>query len=91
MYKYAYLMGDLLLAFVWLIFYFRRKDLRYEMIMMSLLTLFWIGISFFIFAPDFLTLYWNPEGLKILHLPLGILGEDVLYAFLLGGGSCGNL
>lgn len=85
-FKYAYLTGDFLLASVWLLLYIKRKDLRFEIIVMSVLSLFWIAVSYVLFASDFISKVWVSEGLGILtFLPLGIHGEDMLFTFFLGG------
>lgn len=76
---YAYLVGDIIFGAIWLILFLLRKDLRKEMISLSL-----IGAVFFPFALIYLPDYWYPD--HIIHsdaLPLGI--EDFLFAFLIAG------
>lgn len=85
MYRFAYITGDMILVLVWIILFIKRKDLRLEMLVMSKLSLFWIAISFVFFTQDFYTHVWRPEALNILHLPFGVLGEDILYTFAFGG------
>lgn len=83
MYQYAYLVGDGILAIVWLILFFLRKDLRRQQLFMSLL-----------FAPLgpltqylwFYQDYWRPQyiiSFKTGQVPLGF--EEVLFGFFFCG------
>lgn len=72
---YAYIVGTILLGAVWLPFFFYRKDLRREMVMIGVL----IGIIAPLWAPWFFTDYWSP----MYAFWFGI--EDFLYGFFAGG------
>lgn len=81
-YRYAYLIGDLILGLVWLIFFLLRKDLRKELLLVSFVAGF-IGP----FAQLYYTLdYWNP--ITIMGTKIGV--EDFLFAFFCSGvaGTC---
>lgn len=71
-----YLIADILILIVWLILFTRRKDLRKEMLIMSLLAL---PLAFFdlLYVPN----YWIPKTL--FNIPIGI--EGFIFSFLLGG------
>ena len=80
--KFAYLIGDLLFFIPWVVFYLSRKDLRKEMITMSIIA----GIGSFLTA-YFLTIdWWKPltitgTRIGIEDLMLGVTGgiAAVLY------------
>lgn len=77
MYPYAYLIGNMIFAIVWLTLFWVRKDLRREMITLSLVG----GVLFpaaLIYLPD----YWYPEHI-VKGFMLGI--EDFLFAFFISG------
>src|SRR3989344_1352521 len=74
---YAYLVGDLIFLSFWVLLFLFRKDLRREMLIMSIVS----GLLFplaLIYIPD----YWYPDHV-VNSLPLGI--EDFLFAFAIGG------
>jgi hypothetical protein len=73
---YIYLFGSLTFLALWLVFYWRRKDLRREMWVMSLLTSP-LALSDLLFVPE----YWRPQTL--FDLPVGI--EGFLFCFAVGG------
>ncbi len=76
-YQYAYLIGDLIFGVGWLLLFFRRKDIRHKMILMSLV-IGLIGPSLeFFYIKD----YWRPQLTG--NLLVGF--EDVLFAFFIGG------
>lgn len=76
--KYAYLIGALILFVPWLILYFYRKDLRGEMITMSILVAAMGLISnYFWWTED----WWRP--LTITATRIGI--EDLILGFSHGG------
>ncbi len=78
MYQYAYLIGDLLLAFpVWLWLFLRRKDLRREILLLSVIVGFLGPISELLYLRD----YWEPELFN--GWAIGI--EDYLFGFFVGG------
>lgn len=83
MYQFAYLVGDGILAIVWLIFFFLRKDLRKQQVFVSfILAPFGILTQYLWFYHD----YWRPEyviSFKIGQIPLGL--EDSLFVFLICG------
>lgn len=53
--NYAYITADILLVLVWLLFYLARKDLRREMLMISLFAMP-LGLTQYFFMQD----YWRP-------------------------------
>ena len=77
MHPYAYLIGDIIFGLIWLILFLARKDLRREMVILSL-----VGGVLFPLALIYLPDYWYPDHI-IGNLPLGI--EDFLFAFFIAG------
>lgn len=82
-YTYAYLIGTLILGFVWLLFYYLRRDLRHQQMLMSIFIAPLAPITqVLLFYKD----YWRPEYVWTFHIagvPLG--AEEVLFAFFIGG------
>ena len=77
-YQYAYLFGNLLILFpLWLFLFLHRKDLRKEILIVSLL----IGIGGPLSELWYLRDYWQPETFN--GWPIGI--EDFLFGFFIGG------
>lgn len=76
--KYVYIVADLIFLAVWLILYLHRKDLRKEMLVMSLI-IGVIGIpgEYFLWIKD----WWKPQ--TITGTAVGI--EDFLLGFTNGG------
>jgi hypothetical protein len=70
--KYAYLVGTLLLLVIWVYFYFRRKDTRKEMLLISLIFLF-TGFADVFYLKD----WWHPQ--TVTGTVPGI--ESFLFAF----------
>ncbi|MFI5241015.1 MAG: lycopene cyclase domain-containing protein [Microgenomates group bacterium] len=83
MYKSAYLIGNLLLAIIWLVLFFKRKDLRKEQLFVSIISGIFAPITdYFIFYGD----YWRPEYLFSINLNGVHIGfESPLCGFLIGG------
>lgn len=80
-YHYAYLIGDLILAFpVWAVIFYFRKDLRKEMILAGIL----LGIISVLTEPWYSRDYWHPEGLDYLRRALG----DFFFGFFPGSVAC---
>ncbi len=83
MYQYVYFIGVIMLGFIWLFFFFSRKDLRKQQLIMSALTAPLAPICQVLwFSKD----YWNPEyllSISINGVPIGI--EEPLFAFFVGG------
>lgn len=77
MHPYAYLIGNVIFAAVWLILFWARKDLRREIIVLSI-----IGAALFPLALIYLPDYWYPDHITG-NFPLGI--EDFLFAFFIAG------
>ncbi len=78
MHPYAYLIGNVVFGVVWLVLFWVRKDLRREMLILSVIG----GILFplaLIYLPD----YWYPDHIIGHSLGLGI--EDFLFAFSIAG------
>lgn len=76
-YQYTYLIGDIILLILWLILFLWRKDIRKEMLVISLI----FGIMSPIFAILVISDWWRP--LTITGTALGI--EDFLFGFGIGG------
>lgn len=76
-YTYAYLILDALFLIFWIFLFFWRKDIRKEMIFMSL---FW-GLTGFILGHAYTSDWWHPP--TITGTRLGI--EDFLFGFVIGG------
>lgn len=74
--RYVYLSGSLIFLALWAVFYWRRKDLRREMGVMSVLTAP-LALSDLLFVPD----YWQPKTL--FGIPVGV--EGFLFCFAVGG------
>ena len=83
MYRFAYLTGEVMLAIVWLLFFFLRKDLRKQQLFVSLLTALFTPLAdVFWFYQD----YWRPEYSLSFRVGPGVLGiESPLCGFLIGG------
>jgi len=76
-YKYAYLTGILFFLIIWILLYFRKKELRKEMLIMSLITAP-LGITQVLFFQD----YWKPQYILSFY---GVGLEEFLFCFLIGG------
>jgi hypothetical protein len=76
-YQYSYLIGDLALLFIWFILFLFRKDVRKQMIIMSLI----IGILGMLFQFVYSIDWWHP--LNILGTKIGL--EDFLFGFAVAG------
>ncbi len=78
-FRYAYLIANIFFLIVWFLIYWRVKDLRRPMLVMSLLAASFGPISEIWYFAD----YWKPE----IVLPLPIVGgvEDLLFGFSIGG------
>lgn len=76
-YEYSYLIADVALLLVWMIFFFRREAPRKEMIILSLIFGVCGILSEFVYARD----WWHP-----LTITGSIVGfEDFLFGFVFGG------
>lgn len=74
---YAYLIGSLFMLCLWITFYFLRKDLRKEMIIISIISaVCGIMLSTFVWTKD----WWLPPTIS----NLGLL-EDLIFGFATGG------
>ena len=74
---YAYIVADMFLLLIWAIFFIARKDLRREMIIVSILAAPF-GLTQYFFGAD----YWHPSYI----ISFGVFGiEDLLYMFATGG------
>lgn len=78
-FKYAYLFTDIFFFAVWLLIYWRAKDLRKPMLIMSLIAASFGPLSEIWYFAD----YWQPQ----IALPLPFVGgvEDLLFGFSIGG------
>src|SRR3989344_6909047 len=75
--QYAYLLGCTIFVSIWLLLYILRKDLRKEMLTMSLLVAPLGPLSQLLYLRD----YWKPQLFN--GWVVGI--EDLLFAFAIGG------
>jgi len=73
-----YITGTLFFFIIWLILYIHKKNLRKEILIMSLITMPFGPISEILYLKD----YWHPTYL-INIFGFGI--EDLLFAFFVGG------
>lgn len=76
-FRYAYLIADLVLLLVWIALFVVRKDLRKEMLIMSLCVSPMGPIAEFFYLRD----YWHPALFN--GWTIGI--EDFIFAFVIGG------
>lgn len=74
--QFAYLVAAILFVIVWTILFVHRKDLRKEMLIMSL-----IAAPLGLFDLFAVPLWWSPETLG--NIPVGI--EGIIYSFCIGG------
>ena len=81
MQRYAYVLGVLLLSPLFFVIFFRRKDLRVEMLVNGILG----GLVAFATAQHFLGKYWSPITLFNLNNSI----EDFIFGFLLCSESAG--
>jgi len=75
--RYAYFIGDLFFLSVWFILFLRRRDLRREMLTMSLVVAPMGPLSEIFYLRD----YWRPELFNGWHIGI----EDLIFAFAIGG------
>lgn len=87
-YSIAYLAGGIFIMLIWLFLFLRRKDLRWEMLVMSSLTLIWLAVSGIYFVNYYIADYWKPEYHGMLRfggifekLGLKIGVEDGIFVF----------
>lgn len=79
---YLYFLVDIVLSIVWLILFYFRKDLRKEMLEVSL----FVGILTCAFAPFFIGSYWSPSTLFGTTFTI----EDFLFGFF-SAGICASI
>ncbi len=76
-FEYAYLVGNLFFAFIWIALFVSRKDLRRKILIMSSVVAP-LALTQLFFVRD----YWRPE---YFH-GSGVVGvEDFVFSFLIGG------
>jgi hypothetical protein len=76
--EYTYLIGSILTIIIWAIFYYMRKDLRKEMLVMgTIIAIIGLFLEFFIWTRD----WWAPK--TISGTVIGI--EDAIFGFGIGG------
>ena len=75
--KTGYLIGALIFGVVWLVFFLKRRDLRREMLVLSVLAGILGPISEHFYLQD----YWQPQ----YFFPASFRVEDFLAGFFLGG------
>lgn len=80
MFQYAYFVGGVILAFIWVVFFLLRKDLRTVTIFGGMLSLPF-GFTEFLFVPE----YWDPPSLFNMIDVLGFGIESLMFAFFTGG------
>lgn len=76
-FRYAYLIGDLIFLSVWLLLFLRRPDFRRRMLIMSTMVAPMGPLSEIFYRRD----YWRPELFS--GQAIGI--EDLLFGFAIGG------
>jgi hypothetical protein len=76
-FQYAYLVGNIFFAIIWLVLFFYRKDLRKKILIMSVI----IGAIGPFAEIFYLRDYWQPQTFN--GWAVGI--EDVLFGFFIGG------
>ncbi|MEI6849786.1 MAG: hypothetical protein WCK29_01990, partial [archaeon] len=76
-YQYAYSLWVLLFLVIWMILYLARKDVRQEMVIVSLMFGFAGVVTELVHVRD----WWQP--LTLTHTSIGI--EDFLIGFFIGG------
>ena len=76
-YQYSYLIADLVLLVIWFVLFFWRKDVRKEMLYISII----FGFVGLLVEPIFLKDWWNP--LTITTTMIGF--EDFLFGFTFAG------
>ena len=76
-YQYTYLIGNIFALAIWLFFFFRRKDTRKEMLIISII----FGIMGLLVESVYIYDWWQP--LTITGTAIGL--EDFLFGFLFGG------
>ena len=77
---YAYLVLSLTLFGAWLVLAAARRDIRQEMVRVSVGTMF-LGLTEPLFVPE----YWNPPTLGDLAKRTGFDLESLLFSFAIGG------
>lgn len=86
-YKYAYLVGNLLLFCIWLVIFLKRKDLRREQIIVGLILVLVAPFTDYLF---FYGDYWRPDyfiNFNINGVKIGF--ESSFFGFVIGGISTG--
>lgn len=78
-YRYSYLLLGLLFLIIWIVLYVWRKNVRQEMIVLSLI----FGIVGLFVEIAYLVDWWTPY--TITYTRIGI--EDFLFGSAVGGGS----
>lgn len=76
-YQYSYLIGDLTILVIWIILFFYRKDIRKEMLSVSVI----FGFIGFIAGPVFAIDWWHP--LTITNTIINF--ENFLFGFVVAG------
>jgi hypothetical protein len=82
-FRYAYLTAIFIMFVVWFLLFFRRKDLRHEMLIMSVLSWVWIGVAYLMFSPYIADTVWVPD--TVFRIYKGVCLEDAIYTFFFGG------
>ena len=74
----TFLIGSFFILIIWVIFYYHRKDVRKEMIFMSILvSIMGVILDAFFWTKD----WWHPE--TITGTLIGV--EDIIAGFAIGG------
>lgn len=76
-YKYAYLFGSLITLVIWMFFFIKRKDLRKEMLLLSVVTMVLAPTNILYYGE-----YWKPQFV-IDFYNFGI--ESIIVCFTYGG------
>lgn len=78
--QYVWLIWSLIILSVWGIVYYYKKDIRKEMLKMSLIT-FPFGLTEPLFVPE----YWFPPSIFDLAVKTGFDIESFIFSFAIGG------
>lgn len=92
---FEFAVGVFIFAFIWLIGFLLREDLRkpmiwsglvYATLLLTVHIMWLISKNFIDFGPNIVTGYWNPDTFFDLSRRTGGLGiEDILFMFFVGG------
>lgn len=77
---YEYFKSSLMLLIIWTVMYLHKKELRKEMLFVSL-----FGMPLSLLEPLFVPVYWSPQSLFDLNLKIGFDIESLIFSFTVAG------